>query len=76
MRHIQWTLTAHKNINSVPFPTRFSRHLSRMQTKLKCSYIRNFITRGAGSVVVSASNWQADGPGLTRPDAGGLISLV
>ena len=28
--------------------------------------LKNFITRGAGSVVVSASNWQADGPGLTR----------
>ena len=31
---------------------------------LNCSYFSNFNTRGAGSVVVSASDWHAGGPGL------------
>ena len=38
--------------------------------------LKKFITKGAGSVVDSVSNWQADWPGLIRADATGLTYLL
>ena len=75
MRHIQWTLNENKNIHFVPFPTRI-RHLCITQTHINCYYIKKVITNGAGSVVVSTSNWQADCSGLIRADTAGLAYLV
>ena len=37
---------------------------------------KKIITKGAGSVVVSASNRQADWPGLIRADTAGLTYLL
>ena len=37
---------------------------------------KTFITKGAGSVVVSAFNWQADRPGLIRADKAGRTYLL
>jgi len=50
-------------MNAVQFPTRI-RHLCGMRAHLNCSYFSYFNTRGADSVVVSASDWNAGGPGL------------
>ena len=76
LRHVQWTVNEKNNMNAVLFPTRI-RPLCRLRTHLSCSYTWNIITRIAGCVVVSASNWQAGRPGLIRADAAaGLIYLV
>ena len=45
------------------FPTS-TRHLCRVRAHLTCSYFSNSNTRGADSVVVSASDWHAGAPGL------------
>ena len=50
-------------MNVVQFPTR-TRHLFRVRAHLNCSYFSNSNTRGADSVVVSASDLHAGGPGL------------
>ena len=63
MRHIHCVVHEDNNIIAVQFPTRI-RHVCRMRAHLNCSYFSNFNTRGAGSVVVSASDWYAVGPGL------------
>ena len=73
MRHVN----ENKNMNYVPFATRI-RHLRRLQT---ISFVPTLKTslreKGACSVVVSASNWQADGLGLIRADvAADLIYLI
>ena len=73
MRHVN----ENKNMNSVPFATRI-RHLRRLQT---ISFVPTLKTslreKGACCVVVSASNWQADGLGLIRADvAAHLIYLI
>ena len=63
MRHVHCVVHEDKNINAVQLPTRI-RHVCRMRAHLNCSYFSNFNTRGAGSVVVSASDWHAGGPAL------------
>ena len=63
MRHVHCVVHEDKNINAVRFPSRI-RHVYRMRAHLNCSYFSNFNTRGAGRVVVSASDWHAGGPGL------------
>ena len=50
-------------MNAMQFPTR-NRPLCRVRAHLNCSYFLNYNTRGAGVVVVSASDWHAGGPGL------------
>ena len=73
MRHVN----ENKNMNSVPFATRI-RHLRRLQTISFVPTLKNSLReKGACSVVVSASNWQADGLGLIRADvAADLIYLI
>ena len=63
MRHVHCVVHEDKNMNAVQFPTRI-RHLCRMRAHFNCFYVSNFNTRSAGSVVVSASDWYAGGPGL------------
>ena len=59
------------------FRQEFIRPVCRMRTHLSCSYIRNFVTRGAGSVVVSASDRNDICPGLISGcSIGGLLYLV
>ena len=50
-------------MNAVQFPS-INLHLCRMLAHFSCSHVSNFNTRGVGSVVVSASDWHAGGPGL------------
>ena len=49
-------------MNFVQFLTRI-RHLCRMRAQLNCSYVF-YTSIGTSSVVVSASDWHAGGPGL------------
>ena len=59
------------------FRQEFIRHVCRMRSHLSCSYIWNFVTRGAGSEVVSASDRNDICPGLISGcSIAGLLYLV
>ena len=73
MRHVN----ENKSMNYVPFST----GISTCGDCKPISFVRTLKTslreKGACSVMVSASNWQADGPGLIHADAAAdLIYLI